>query len=308
MAIESIRMEDDIKRPDPSIRPPRWAEALLRIVLTPDKAETESGDLLEAYRDSIRPLRGGWRANLWFVRQVAGYIVRASVMGLRNWILAGLTLCVVTIAFSALRYPGPPAVRHDARNLGAICLGLVFYGWVAVRRTRPVTPEDASVLRLGTKWGVAIGALWIAGHICGNLVVPHGLGAQAAIVFGLVAFALPFVAGAHAARKIGRFRAGMRVGFWSGLISGLMAFLSAAVIGYILAFIPGLPGAEIRSTDHIYTAAEYQRVNVMDALGGALAHLFLIGGVFGVVGGTVGGCAGILLARTERGANVSDRT
>jgi hypothetical protein len=234
------------------------------------------------------------------VQQVAGYIVRASVMSLRNWILAGLTLCVVTIAFSALRYPDPLAVHHEARNLGGICLGIVFYGCVAVRRTRPVTLEDASVLRLGTKWGVAIGALWIAGHICGNLVVPHGLGARAAIPFGLVAVALPFVAGAHAARKIGRLRAGMRVGFWSGLISGLMAFLSTVIIGYILAFIPGLPGAEIPSTDHVYTATEFQRVNVMDALGGALAHLFLIGGVFSVVGGTVGGCAGILLARTER--------
>jgi hypothetical protein len=43
-----------------------------------DDAETQSGDLLEAYRDSIYPSRGRWRADLWFIRQVAGYVFRAS--------------------------------------------------------------------------------------------------------------------------------------------------------------------------------------------------------------------------------------
>jgi hypothetical protein len=100
----------------------------------------------------------------------------------------------------------------------------------------------------------------------------------------------------------------MRVGFWSGLISGLIAFFALAVIGYVLALVPGLPGAEIPSADHVYTAAEFERLNVIDALGGALAHLFLFGGVFSVVGGTVGGCAGILLARAGRGADVSAGT
>jgi hypothetical protein len=40
--------------------------------------QTESGDLLEAYRDSVYPARGRGRADLWFVRQVAGYVVRSS--------------------------------------------------------------------------------------------------------------------------------------------------------------------------------------------------------------------------------------
>src|SRR5262245_3891039 len=99
------------------VRPPRWADALLRTCLSPQEAETASGDLLEAYRDSIYPARGRWRADVWYVRQVAGYVLRAKGMGLRNGLLAGLALCVLTIAFTLFKYPalfilsGAPASR-----------------------------------------------------------------------------------------------------------------------------------------------------------------------------------------------------
>jgi hypothetical protein len=65
-----------------------------------------SGDLIEVYRDSILPHRGRWQADLWYLQQVAGCMVRTtSLMNLRNWILAGLTLSIVILAFSALMYP-----------------------------------------------------------------------------------------------------------------------------------------------------------------------------------------------------------
>jgi hypothetical protein len=87
-----------------------------------------------------------------------------------------------------------------------------------------------------------------------------------------------------------------------------MSFIAAAVIGYILAFVPGFPGAEIPPAGHIYTAQEYQLLNVGDALGGAVALLFLICGAFGVVCGTVGGFVGSLLEGTGDGRDVSPRT
>lgn len=31
-------------------------------------------DLLEEYRQSVRPAVGRWRADLWFIRQVFGYM------------------------------------------------------------------------------------------------------------------------------------------------------------------------------------------------------------------------------------------
>jgi hypothetical protein len=301
-------MGEEIREPGGPIRPPRWAEALLHIFLKPDEAETESGDLLEAYRDSIQPSRGSFRADLWFLGQVAGYILRASTMSLRNWLLAGLTLCIFMIVYSVLNYPDPHAGSGRPGILIAIFAGILFYGYVAIWRTRPATIQDVSVLRLGAIWGIAIGGIWIGSLIFENLVVPHGFGAKIGYRLALVGFSLPFVSGIHGAMKTGRVIGGMRVGFWGGLISGLIAFLALAVIGYVLAFVPDFPGAEIPSLDHAYTALEFQRLNIFDALGGALAHLFLIGGVFGVIGGTVGGCVGRLMIRIGRGSSVSART
>ncbi len=66
-----------------SERPPMWAEAVLRVLLPPRDRETVSGDLLEEYRDSVRPARGRVRANAWYVGQIAGYLWRDSrVLGL----------------------------------------------------------------------------------------------------------------------------------------------------------------------------------------------------------------------------------
>ncbi len=58
--------------------PPTWAEAILRLVLRRADRESVSGDLLEEYRDTIVPSRGQPAANLWYVRQVMGFIWRAT--------------------------------------------------------------------------------------------------------------------------------------------------------------------------------------------------------------------------------------
>jgi hypothetical protein len=58
-------------------RPPRWAEATLRMLLKPHDRETVSGDLLEEYRDTIEPSRGR-AADWWYIRQVTWYLLRAS--------------------------------------------------------------------------------------------------------------------------------------------------------------------------------------------------------------------------------------
>jgi hypothetical protein len=58
--------------------PPDWAEALLRLVLDSEKADTVTGDLLEEYRASIHPARGQQAADRWYVRQTLGYVVRST--------------------------------------------------------------------------------------------------------------------------------------------------------------------------------------------------------------------------------------
>jgi len=69
----------DARPPHSDARPPRWAEAILRVLLKPHDRETVSGDLLEEYRDTIVPARGR-AADLWYIRQVAWYLLRASWM------------------------------------------------------------------------------------------------------------------------------------------------------------------------------------------------------------------------------------
>ena len=59
-------------------RPPEWAEALLRLSLKAIDREDVSGDLLEQYRGSIVPVRGKTAADWWYVRQVAGFVWRAT--------------------------------------------------------------------------------------------------------------------------------------------------------------------------------------------------------------------------------------
>jgi len=251
-----------MSRSDNSVRPPRWAEMLLRFVLPSDTAETVSGDLLEAYRDSVYPRLGRWRADLWFVRQVAGYILRIRTTSLGNWILAGLLLCVFTTTFFPF-------------SMGLMWVVITVYACAAVFGTRPRNERHAFVLRLGQRWGIAIGIWWIAFCLCTHLLIPHGLPAGIGIDLAF-AFLLPFASGAHGALQTGSLRDGVRIIFWSGLISGVITFLGVFAINYVL--------------------------NVPDVLDDSGGFLFSITGILNLFCGTIGSCAGrILLERTGRG-------
>jgi hypothetical protein len=64
-----------------------------------------SGDLLEAYRDSIHPARGRRRADLWYVTQAFGFLFR------RAWVWAAL-LGGSVVARNALDWFVPPLDFH----------------------------------------------------------------------------------------------------------------------------------------------------------------------------------------------------
>lgn len=61
----------------PTTLPPSWAESLLRLILAPEDRDCVSGDLLEEYRESVVPALGA-KANRWYIRQVAGYVLSAT--------------------------------------------------------------------------------------------------------------------------------------------------------------------------------------------------------------------------------------
>jgi len=80
----------DPPRPDASA-PPLWAQELLRSLVPLSSEETIPGDLLEAYRDAVRPSRGRWRANLWYLGQVAGFLFRLA------WVFVVLNAAAVIL-------------------------------------------------------------------------------------------------------------------------------------------------------------------------------------------------------------------
>src|SRR5215475_734579 len=258
-------MAPEINRSENSFHPPRWADALLRSVLTPEDAEVTSGDLIEVYRDSIRPFRGRWQADLWFVRQVAGYILRIRTTSLGNWILAGLMLCVFTTKVFAVTHP--EFITCDGIGLGWVVM--TVYACAAVFGTRPRNERHALVLLLGQRWGIAIGIWWIVFSLCAHLLIPH---ARLGVVL-FFAFLLPFASGAHGALRTGRLRDGIQICFWIGLISGVMTFLGLFAINYVL--------------------------NVPDVLDDSGGFLFSITGALNLFCGTIGSCVGrMLLERT----------
>jgi hypothetical protein len=117
-----------------AVRPPRAAEGLLRLLLNPVQAETISGDLLEEYRESVYPQKGKRSADLWFVRQVAGFAWRSAFVGS----LVMTILVSGRFAFDTFAPPSYWGPRSAFSTWSAIALYLVV-GFLAARRTRRAT-------------------------------------------------------------------------------------------------------------------------------------------------------------------------
>jgi hypothetical protein len=110
--------------------PPKWAEALLRLFLRPEVFASISGDLLEQYRDSLYPARGQHWADMWYVKQVLGVVLR----GTRLWaaLFAG-----AFVARTALDWLVPTTDFHTRSEVStALAAGiLIVSGFRAAWRT-----------------------------------------------------------------------------------------------------------------------------------------------------------------------------
>jgi hypothetical protein len=111
--------------------PPGWAEALLRISIGPRDFDAVAGDLLEEYRDSVLPSRGGGRADLWYVAQVSGFVWRST------WVWAVL-FAAAFIGRTALDWLAPSADLHTRADVStALGIGLLLAAaFTAARRAR----------------------------------------------------------------------------------------------------------------------------------------------------------------------------
>jgi hypothetical protein len=214
-------------------------------------------------------------------------------MKLRNFILSGLGVCVLTLTIFAFLNPAFASLLLRApRILALIVLVVVWNAYAAIRWTHPRTNEDSMVLREGVKWGVAIGCAWtLVAIVPINIFAPTDeLGAPLWFLGLLSGLLLPFASGAAGAIKTGSVRIGMRVGFWSGVVGGLMGFLIFAALGIAIPLILSLNGSSIQSI------VNSERIE--SALAMAVYSMFVFGLLYGGIAGTVGGWVGLRLYRT----------
>jgi hypothetical protein len=126
--------------------PPGWAEGLLRVAVGAQQFDNVSGDLLEEYRETILPVRARSRADLWYARQVLGFMWRST----RLW---AMLFAAAFIARTALDWLVPTEDFHA--------------------RSVVTTASAAAILLAAGFWGA-----WRAGSFAGG---PFGAVATAAI-------------------------------------------------------------------------------------------------------------------------------
>jgi hypothetical protein len=118
---------------------------MLRLVLEPQHRESISGDLLEEYRETVRPARGRRGADLWYLRQVVGFVWATwwwgVLMGLAgmtrealDWFLPPETFYACSVATTSGRpsryFWLPDSGRRGARDRCALAY------WLGLRRAR----------------------------------------------------------------------------------------------------------------------------------------------------------------------------
>ena len=207
-------------------------------------------------------------------------------MNLRNYLLAGLGLCVFTLAAIAFLNPdfGDLLLRVPA-ILALMSLVVAWNVYAAIHWTQPTAREDSMILQLGVKWGLAIACAWAV-----VAIVPINFFSPLWFLGLISALFLPFAAGAAGAIKTGKARTGIRVGFWAGVVGGLLGFLIVMAVG--------IPSALISSWRVPADPSVWHSERIGVTLVFAIYAMFLFGTILGSIGGTVGGWIGLRLYRT----------
>jgi hypothetical protein len=121
-----------------SSAPPSWAQELLTWLVPRSSEESISGDLLEEYREAVRPARGARRANLWYLRQVGGFLSRLTWM----FVIFNAAAIIVRTILDTFAPPGFTAhsyqFRSAASTYAAVSTFLVagFYAGYRLGRAR----------------------------------------------------------------------------------------------------------------------------------------------------------------------------
>ena len=169
-----------------SMTPPRWAEAVLRIVLPRRDRETVSGDLLEEYREHVAPTRGVPAADRWYVRQVAGFVWRSQW----GWAVALSVVFVGRVSWDWLIPTTDFHVRAEIATYASASV-LLLAGAVAGWRSQSIAAgaiAGAAVAIIAAAFDLAASSLLLA-------TLPHQATFAAAEQSGGISevFTLPFI-------------------------------------------------------------------------------------------------------------------
>jgi hypothetical protein len=151
--------------------PPAWAEALLRDVLHPVDGDSVTGDLLEEYRENIHPVRGPWRADVWYVGQVLVFVWRDAR-------LCGTLFGLAFVARTALDWLVPTTDFYLRASVSTY-LGITLLLTSAVLAARRSGSSAAGMIA-----GVATASIGAAVSIAGTaalLAIRHDPETMAAI-------------------------------------------------------------------------------------------------------------------------------
>ena len=151
--------------------PPECADALLRLFVTPENVDNVSGDLLEAYRDSVLPRSGQRRADRWYVRQVLGVVWRGTGL----WAILFGTAFVARTALAWLAPPETFELRSTVSTALGVAILLVAGARAAWRSGSFLTGSVAGFII------AAFGATISIGGAAGLLVLWHNPATMSAI-------------------------------------------------------------------------------------------------------------------------------
>ena len=189
--------------------PPRWADAILRLMLSPADREPVSGDLREEYVEVVRPQRGRWRADVWYVTHVAGFVWRANVV----WAIA---LSAAFVSRTALDWLVPTSDFHQRAVLSTTLSAVVLLSAglsLAIRtrdvRSGPLGAGAAALLAapLSAAGNLALLAIWHDPATRAAIAASGGLSEALTLPFMLV---VPAIVCGLAGGVLGRAAARVR--------------------------------------------------------------------------------------------------
>jgi len=169
--------------------------------------------------------------------------------------------------------------------------------------------DDAAAHRRGVAAGLLGGLLWVLEIGFNNVPPPTVSTGRARFVVdnGAWAAIALIIAGAAAtsafrARRVG---AGVRAGWWAGLVSGLLACLTGLLLvaaGMRLLLRDPLLIAEYAARGPASGAPDLATYVAYETLAGALGHLLVLGLALGALLGALGGLLGCGLAAARSAA------